>query len=134
MTHTISDGTIPDLDLILECGSREEIVKNIRAQVEAAMKKKPNIETARQYYNKKMAKTTDNTTLTFLEDASILQGCIPMPEAMISSLHSHRTRIMDIFHTLLDINQGDMLLFYSEISYNSLVKKLERYQSRVKLA
>jgi hypothetical protein len=133
MTQTISDRTIPNIDLISELGSREEMVKNIRAQVSDAVRRNENIEIVRQYYIKKMEKAT-GIKLTFLKDESILIGCIPMPEEMISSLHSHKTRTSDIFHKLLNINNGDMFLFYSEISYDGLVEKLKCGQSKLKFS
>lgn len=127
-----SDRVIPDIDLLSESMSREQLIRNINQQIVDAANKNPNIEAISTYYINKMEKTT-GIKLQFVKDSSILIGCIPIPEALVSRFTQTGKKTSDIFNKLLNIRNGDMFLFYSEVSYDCLVNKLTNNEPRLYL-
>lgn len=114
----------------LDTKSRGNLVKifnaiadSIYQQIFEALKIKPNIDMILKFYINKMKQCT-GLNLQFVKSRMALLGCIPIPEAIIPNLNAHDEKITDFFHAFLDIKMGDMLLFFSEISYEELRKKL----------
>ena len=98
------------------------IIKNICFQKRCAVKKNNNIDIIIKYYINKM-KETAQIDIPFVESKSTLIGCIPVSEKIVFKLNAHDRKITDFFHAFLNIQNGDMFLFYSEISYDELNKK-----------
>ncbi len=77
-----------------------------------------------KFYLNKMQQATQ-THFPFVASKSQLVGCIPIPSDIVSSLDAHDEKITNFFHTLLKVADGDMLLFYSDVSYENLKRKIE---------